>query len=49
MALDQLRGDAELLLDLSRQTGGTGIVVSARTVLDGDMIGHTAFSFPDGL
>jgi hypothetical protein len=28
--------DAELLLDLGRQTGGPGIVASARAVLDGD-------------
>jgi hypothetical protein len=36
-AANQLRLDAELLLDLSRQTGGTGVVVSARAVLDRDM------------
>jgi hypothetical protein len=29
--------DAELLLDLGRQTGGAGVVVSARAVLDGDV------------
>jgi hypothetical protein len=33
-AANQLRLDAELLLDLGRQTGGTGVVVSARAVLD---------------
>jgi hypothetical protein len=35
-ATDQIGLDAELLLDLSRQTGGAGVVVSARAVLDGD-------------
>jgi hypothetical protein len=39
-AADELGLDAELLLDLSRQTGGAGIVVSARAVLDGDMGRH---------
>jgi hypothetical protein len=33
---DQLGGDAELAFDLSRQTGGAGVVVSAGAVLDGD-------------
>ena len=35
-AADQRRGDAELPFDLGRQTGGPGIVASARAVLDGD-------------
>jgi hypothetical protein len=43
-AANQLRLDAELLFDLSRQTGGTGVVVSARAVLDGD-VGRHGFSF----
>jgi len=37
MAADQLRLDAELLLDLGRQTGGAWVVVSDRAVLDGDV------------
>jgi hypothetical protein len=37
--------DAELLLDLVRQTGGTGVVVSDGAVLDGD-VGHD-LSFHD--
>jgi len=37
--LDELRLDAELLLDLCRQTGGARIVVSDGAVLDRD--GHT--------
>jgi hypothetical protein len=41
VATDQLGLDAELLLDFSRQTGGTGVVVSARAVLDGDTRGHS--------
>jgi hypothetical protein len=45
-AADELGGDAELLLDLSRQTGGAGIVASTGAVLDGDVfLGHDA-SFP---
>jgi hypothetical protein len=39
-AADELGLDAELLLDLSRQTGGAWIVVSARAVFDGDMGRH---------
>ena len=39
-ATDELGLDAELLLDLGRQTGGTGIIVSARAVFDGDMGRH---------
>jgi hypothetical protein len=35
-AADQLRRNAELLLDLCRQTGGPWVVASARAVLDGD-------------
>jgi hypothetical protein len=45
-ALDQLRLDAELLLDLSRQTGGAGVVVSAGAVLDGDVAGHALLLSP---
>ena len=33
--------DAELLLDLLRQTGGAGVVVSDSAVLDDDGRGHT--------
>jgi hypothetical protein len=40
-ATDQLRGEAEPGFDLSRQTGGAGVVVSARAVLDGNVLrGH---------
>jgi len=39
-AFDELGFDAELLLDLVRQTGGTGKVVSDGAVLDDDMRGH---------
>jgi hypothetical protein len=39
--LDELRFDAELLLDLLRQTGGAGVVVSDSAVLDDDACGHT--------
>ena len=38
-ALLQSRGDAEALLQLVRQTGGTGVVVSDHTVFDVD-VGH---------
>ena len=41
-ATDQLRLDAELLLDLSRQTGGARIVVSTGAVLDGDISRHSS-------
>lgn len=40
VALDQLRLDAELLLDRVRQTGGAGIVISAGAVLDGNVSRH---------
>jgi hypothetical protein len=40
VAADQLGCDAELLLDFGRQTGGAGVVVSARAVLDGDACRH---------
>jgi hypothetical protein len=36
-AADDLAVDAELFLDLSRQTGGSGKVVSNAAVLDSDM------------
>jgi hypothetical protein len=39
-SLDELRFDAELLLDLLRQTGGAGVVVSDPAVLDDDACGH---------
>jgi hypothetical protein len=39
-AANQLGLDAELLFDLSRQTGGTGVVVSARAVLYGNVGRH---------
>jgi hypothetical protein len=39
-ALDQPGLDAELPFDFGRQTGGTGIVVSTGTVLDGDLARH---------
>jgi len=38
--LDELRRDADLLLDLCRQTGGARIVVSDGAVLDRHMRGH---------
>ena len=34
---DQLRRDSELALDLRRQTGGPGVVVSHSAVFDTDM------------
>jgi hypothetical protein len=40
-SLDELSLDAELLLDLFRQTGGARIVVSDGAVLDDDVRGHT--------
>ena len=40
VAPDQLGLDAELLLELVRQTGGTGVVVSDGAVLDDDVSGH---------
>jgi hypothetical protein len=39
-SLDELGFDAELLLDLLRQTGGAGVVVSDAAVLDDDGCGH---------
>jgi len=45
-AADELRGDAELLLDLGRQTGGTGVVASTGAVLDGDVFVRHGASFP---
>jgi hypothetical protein len=38
--LDELRLDPELLLDLLRQTGGAGVVVSDSAVLDDDSGSH---------
>jgi len=47
-AFDELRLEAEPLLDLVRQTGGTRVVVSDGAVLDGQMSGHDAPPFsPD--
>ena len=42
-ALDQLRLDAELILDRPRQTGGRGIVVSLHAVFNRDIHGHNSF------
>jgi hypothetical protein len=39
-ALDELGSDPELLLDLVRQTGGAGVVVSNGAVLDRDTGSH---------
>jgi len=39
-SLDELGPDAELSLDLFRQTGGSRVVVSDGAVLDGDVRGH---------
>jgi hypothetical protein len=39
-SLDQLGPRAQLLLQLVRQTGGAGQVVSSYAVLDGDVFGH---------
>jgi hypothetical protein len=36
-ALDQLRVDIQLLLDVCRQTGGSGVVVSNHTIFDLDL------------
>jgi hypothetical protein len=44
-SFDELGFDAELLLDLLRQTGGAGEVVSDAAVLDDDGCGHGAASF----
>jgi hypothetical protein len=44
-ALDEPGLKSELLLDLSRQTGGTRVVVSSDAVLDGDLGGHPNASF----
>jgi hypothetical protein len=41
-ALDQVGLNAELALDLVRQTGGSRVVVSDRAVLDRDVLGHAA-------
>jgi len=47
-ALDQRRADAEPLLQLVRQTGGTGQIVSGHAILDGDVFGHSRVpSLPD--
>jgi hypothetical protein len=45
-AADELGCDAELLLDLGRQTGGTGVVASTGAVLDGDVVLRHGSSFP---
>jgi hypothetical protein len=45
-SLDELGLDAELLLDLLRQTGGAGVVVSDPAVLDDDARGHTRLLSP---
>jgi cell division FtsZ-interacting protein ZapD len=39
-ALDQLGADAQLLLQLVRQTGGARQVVSGHAVLDGNVFSH---------
>jgi hypothetical protein len=39
-ALDQLGPDAELALQLVRQTGGAREIISNQAVLDGDPFGH---------
>ena len=39
-AFDQVGLNAELLLDVGRQTGGSGVVVSDGAVLDRDVLGH---------
>ena len=39
-ALDELRGDAELLFDLVRQTGGSWFVVSNDAVLNRHLVRH---------
>jgi hypothetical protein len=48
-SFDELGFDAELLLDLLRQTGGARKVVSDSAVLDGDTDGHDPPSFRPGL
>jgi hypothetical protein len=45
-SLDELGFDAELLLDLLRQTGGAGEVVSDSAVLDDDTRGHDRLLSP---
>jgi hypothetical protein len=46
-ALDQLGRLPEPLLDLGRQTGGAGVVVSGDAVFDRDPLGHpVSFSRP---
>jgi hypothetical protein len=37
---DELRGEAELMLDVVRQTGGSGEVASSLAVLDRYLVGH---------
>jgi len=39
-ALDQRGASSELLLQLVRQTGGAGQIVSSHAILDGDVFGH---------
>ena len=39
-ALDQRGAGPELLLQLVRQTGGAGQIVSSHAILDGDVFGH---------
>jgi hypothetical protein len=47
-SFDELRLDAQLLLDLFRQTGGARVVVSDGAVLDRDLRGHVLLlSGPD--
>ena len=48
-ALHQVRPDAELLLDLVRQTGGARVVVSDGAVLDDDVPGHARLLSPRSL
>jgi hypothetical protein len=43
-SLDQVRTDAEPLLQLVRQTGGTGQVASRHAVLDADVFRHNDVS-----
>jgi hypothetical protein len=42
-ALDQLRAEAQLLLQLVRQTGGAGQIVSGYAILDREVFGHRSF------
>jgi hypothetical protein len=43
-ALDQARFNAEAFLNLVRQTGGSGFVVSNYAVFDRNLVGHEASS-----